>query len=225
MSQTVLIIGASRGLGLGLAQAFATQGWDVTATVREPKQAEALQAQGPVTVETLDMTDDASVEALVGRLQGRRFDVVFVNAGISGPRVDAASQASREQVSELFYTNAVAPVRLAERLLPTLAPQGVLTFMSSIMGSVDTGSGMGMPLYGASKAALNHLVSSFAKALPEDGPTVLLMHPGWVRTDMGGEQAPLDIETSCRGMVEQVTRAAGTGGLRYLDYEGTALPW
>ncbi|WP_028239762.1 SDR family oxidoreductase [Stutzerimonas azotifigens] len=225
MSQSVLIIGASRGLGLGLAQAFAAQGWEVTATVRDPRRAEALQGAGQVAVETLDMTDDASVDALAARLEGRCFDVLFVNAGISAPQVDAVSETSRERVGELFFTNAVAPVRLAERLLPNVKPEGVLAFMSSIMGSLETGTGMGKPLYSASKAALNHLVRSFAKALPDGGPTILLMHPGWVRTDMGGDQAPLDVETSCRGMLQQVIQAAGQGGHRYLDYQGNALPW
>ncbi|AHL76081.1 short-chain dehydrogenase [Stutzerimonas stutzeri] len=222
-TQSVLIIGASRGLGLGLANAFAAQGWSVTATVRS-QGAEALHSVPHVEIETLDITDGGSVDALAGRLSGRQFDVVFVNAGISGPRVDRASAASDSDVAALFITNSVAPVRLAERLLDNVKPGGVLTFMSSIMGSVETGSGMGMPLYGASKAALNHLVNSFAKAL-ENGPTVLLMHPGWVRTEMGGDQAPLDVETSCRGMVQQVIHAIGQGGHRYLDYEGNELPW
>ncbi|WP_120992972.1 SDR family oxidoreductase [Stutzerimonas urumqiensis] len=225
MTQSILIIGASRGLGLGLAHAFSREGWAVTATVRDQHNAPALATLPQAEVETLDMTDTASVAALAERLQGRVFDVVFVNAGVSGPRVNHAGEAEPSAVAELFLTNTVAPVRLAERLLPNVAPAGVLVFMSSIMGSVEAGPGMGMPLYGASKAALNHLVRSFALGLEAGAPTVLLMHPGWVRTDMGGEQAPLDIETSCQGMLKQVIAAAGQGGIRYVDYEGSTLPW
>ncbi|MHB1375523.1 MAG: SDR family NAD(P)-dependent oxidoreductase, partial [Thauera sp.] len=103
--------------------------------------------------------------------------------------------------------------------------QGVIVFMSSILGSVETGPGMGMPLYGASKAALNHLTRSFVASLGESTLTVLSMHPGWVKTDMGGSEAPLDVETSTRGMTEQVLRAIGQGGHRYLDYQGNPLPW
>jgi NAD(P)-dependent dehydrogenase (short-subunit alcohol dehydrogenase family) len=227
MPNTVLIIGASRGLGLGLAKQFASEGWQVIATVRDPLQADALKAVANIRVEPLDMDDAAGVDALAQRLSGTTLDVLFINAGISGPRSRSPDTASLEDVGQLFMTNAVATVRLANRMLPLVNPKtGVITFMSSIMGSVEAGPGMGMPLYGASKAALHHLTRSFVADLGEDtGLTVLSMHPGWVRTDMGGAEAPLDIETSCRGMVEQVTRAAGKGGHRFIDYQGETLPW
>ncbi|GAB6389230.1 SDR family oxidoreductase [Stutzerimonas marianensis] len=226
MSKTVLIIGASRGLGLGLAKQFSAEGWKVIGTVRDPSRAEALKAAG-VQVEALDIADAASVEALNERLSGTELDVLYINAGISGSRQLSADNASDEDVGQLFVTNAIGPVRLAKRMTPRVKPDtGVIVFMTSIMGSVETGPGMGMPLYGASKAALNHLTRTFVAELGEDsGLTVISMHPGWVKTDMGGEEAPLDIETSCRGMVEQVTRASGRGGHRYIDYQGQPLPW
>jgi len=215
MSNTVLIIGASRGLGLGLAKQFAQAGWQVIATVRDPQRADALTAVANIRVETLDIEDTTGLDALAERLSGITLNVLYINAGIPG------------EVGQLFSTNAVAPVRLAKRLLPLVEPKaGVITFMSSIMGSVETGPGMGMPLYGASKAALNHLTRTFVAELGDDTAiTVLSMHPGWVKTDMGGAEAPLDIETSCRGMVEQVARAAGQGGHRFIDYQGEPLPW
>jgi NAD(P)-dependent dehydrogenase (short-subunit alcohol dehydrogenase family) len=226
MQKTVLIVGASRGLGLGLAKQFASEGWQVIGTVRNSQQADALSQIPQLRVETLDMTDAASVEALTKRLAGTQLDVLFVNAGVAGPQNKPATQASEAEVGQLFFTNAVAPLRLAEHLLPLVdARQGLLVFMSSILGSVETGPGMGMSLYGASKAALNHMTRTFVSELGETGLTVLSMHPGWVKTDMGGEQAPLDVETSTRGMVEQVTKALGSGGHRYLDYQGDPLPW
>ncbi|MGK9065392.1 SDR family oxidoreductase [Stutzerimonas chloritidismutans] len=227
MSKTVLIIGASRGLGLGLARQFATEGWQVIATVRNPNRADALKAVPDVRIESLEITDDASVASLTTRLEGTRLDVLFVNAGISGARTLNADNAGAEDVGDLFLTNAVSPVRLAKRLLPLVSPEtGVITFMSSVMGSVEAGPGMGMPLYGASKAALNHLTRTFVAELGEGTRlTVLSMHPGWVKTDMGGDEAPLDVETSCKGMVEQVSRAIGQGGHVYLDYQGARLPW
>ena len=226
MQKTVLIIGASRGLGLGLAKQFSSEGWQVIATVRNPHQAEALNQIPQLRLETLDMADATSVEELVKRLAGTRLDVLFINAGVAGPQDIPATQANEAEVGHLFFTNAVAPVRLAERLLPMVdSEQGVVVFMSSILGSVEIGPGMGMDLYGASTAALNHMTRTFVASLGENRLTVLSMHPGWVKTDMGGDQAPLDVETSTRGMVEQVTRAIGQGGHRYVDYQGEALPW
>lgn len=224
-SRSILIIGASRGLGLGLASEFAAQGWAVTATVRSAAQQAPLQGLG-ARVEQLEMTDPASLEQLAGRLSGQSFDVIFVNAGVAGPDHHSTAQATAEEMGQLFLTNAVAPLRVAERLLPNLnAEHGLIVFMSSILGSIETGAGMGMPLYGASKAALNHLVQCFVRGQDNPKLGVLLMHPGWVRTDMGGANAPLDIDSSCKGMVEQVSTAVGHPGLRYLDYQGTALPW
>ena len=227
MSKSALVIGASRGLGLGLVKQLHAEGWQVIATVRDPQRAEALAALGDVRLETLDLGDATSVDALAQRLAGTQLDLLFVNAGISGPREATANSVSLEDLGTLFMTNSVAPIRLAERLLPLMTPRnGVITFMSSIMGSIELGPELGMPLYGASKAALNHLTRNFVAGLGEDsGLTVLSMHPGWVRTAMGGDEAPLDVETSCRGMVEQVTRAAGQGGHRFIDYQGQALPW
>lgn len=226
MTRTVLIIGASRGLGLGLARQFSSEGWEVIATVRDPARAEALRALSGVRIEALDMDDAASLERLAERLAGTHLDVLYVNAGIAGPQGKPATAASQAEVGELFFTNAVAPVRLAERLLPLVDPaQGVVVFMSSILGSVETGPGMGMDLYGASKAALNHLTRTFVAGRGETRLTVLSMHPGWVKTDMGGDQAPLDVETSARGMVQQVTQAIGQGGHRYIDYQGERLAW
>lgn len=224
--KTALVVGTSRGLGLGLVGQLRAAGWQVIATVRDARGAEALKAMPGVRVETLEITDGGSAEALAGRLQGTRLDLLLVNAGISGPRLESLLEADEAEVARLFLTNAVAPVRLAERLLPLVEPsRGVIAFMSSVMGSLELGPGMGMPLYGASKAALNHLSRSFAAGLGEAGPTVLSLHPGWVKTDMGGEEAPLDVEASCRGLVEVIGRAAGQGGHRYLDYQGQTLPW
>lgn len=227
MSNTVLIIGASRGLGLGLAKQFASEGWQVIATVRDPERANELMAVANIRIEVLDIDDAAGLDRLIQRLSGITLDVLYINAGISGSRTLSADTATHAQVGQLFTTNAIAPVRLAKRMLPLVdASNGVITFMSSIMGSVETGPGMGMPLYGASKAALNHLTRTFVAELGEQtGLTVLSMHPGWVKTDMGGAEAPLDVETSCRGMVEQVKRAAGQGGHRFIDYQGETLPW
>jgi NAD(P)-dependent dehydrogenase (short-subunit alcohol dehydrogenase family) len=194
--------------------------------VRSTAQQAPLQALPGVRTEQLEMTDADSLERLAERLNGQQFDVIFVNAGVAGPAHHSTAQASAEEMGHLFLTNAIAPLRVAERLLPQLSPEhGLIVFMSSILGSIEAGAGLGMPLYGASKAALNHLAQCFVRNQDNPQLGVLLMHPGWVRTDMGGADAPLDIASSCKGMVEQISAAVGQPGLRYLDYQGNPLPW
>lgn len=226
MKRTALIVGASRGLGLGLARQLSAQGWQVIATVRDPQRAAELAAIQGVRIEALDIADTTQVDALPSRLADVELDLLYINAGIAGPQDKPASAATADEVAQLFMTNAVAPIRLAEVLRPRVNPTtGVIAFVSSIMGSVEAGPGMGMSLYGASKAALNHLTRSFVAELGDTTLTVLSLHPGWVQTDMGGTEAPLDVETSTRGLAEQVTRAAGQGGHRFVDYQGEPLPW
>lgn len=226
MDRTALIIGASRGLGLGLTRQLSARGWQVIATARDPQRATELAAIPGVRVEALDIADAAQVDALPARLAGVTLDLLYINAGIAGPQDKAASASTIDEVGQLFMTNAVAPIRLAEAMRALLNPRtGVIAFVSSIMGSVETGPGMGMALYGASKAALNHLTRSFVAELGDTTLTVLSLHPGWVKTDMGGAEAPLDIETSTQGLAEQVIRAAGQGGHRFIDYQGEPLPW
>ncbi|MBV8591392.1 MAG: SDR family NAD(P)-dependent oxidoreductase [Acetobacteraceae bacterium] len=126
----------------------------------------------------------------------------------------------------MFYTNAVAPVRLARTLMDRMRePDAVIAFMTSIMGSVALNTEGGAELYRASKAALNSLTRSFAAGLRGRPIAVLSFHPGWVRTDMGGEHAPLDVETSVRGIADVLERERGRPGHRFLDYTGHELPW
>ncbi len=222
---TALIIGASRGLGLGLAREFADRGWTVTGTVRSEHDKEALVAAG-AGAEVADITDLASVAALratVAEHQAGPLDLLFINAGVSGPQHQDASEATESEVGELFLTNAVAPVAAARLLLDQVAGDGVVAFMSSRLGSVTQAAGS-LELYSASKAALNSLVRGMVSKL--DRPlTVLSLHPGWVQTDMGGAGADLDVKTSVRGLADVITARRGTPGSVFLDYSGTELPW
>ncbi|MFV3413831.1 SDR family oxidoreductase [Pseudomonas nitroreducens] len=223
--KSALIIGASRGLGLGLVRELLDRGWDVTATVRDAAHPGEL-AKLPVRVEALLLDDVHSQDRLAEALAGSRFDLLFINAGIYGPAHQSAIDASLADIGQLFMVNAIAPLRLAERLLPRLnADSGVLAFMTSELGSVAGNVSGGMALYRASKAALNSLSRSFVVELGDAGITVLNLHPGWVRTDMGGESAPLDVQTSVKGLVDQVENHAGRGGQFYLDYQGTTIDW
>ncbi|WP_285424981.1 MULTISPECIES: SDR family oxidoreductase [unclassified Pseudomonas] len=224
--KTALIIGASRGLGLGLVKRLTEQGWDVTATVRDPLHSDALKAVPGVHVQTLDMDEQSSLEVLTHNLKDQTYDLLFVNAGISGPKHDNPTDATAGELGQLFLTNAVAPIRLAKRFVNHIRPEtGVIAFMSSVLGSVTMPDAPEMALYKASKAALNSMTNTFVTQLGENKPTVLSMHPGWVRTDMGGEGADIDVQTSVNGMVEQLERFAGKGGHHFVNYKGETIPW
>ena len=225
-SKTALIIGASRGLGLGLVKQLLADGWDVTATVRDPQKADALKALGPVQIEKLDMDDQQAVIALNQRLKAKTFDLLFVNAGVKGPANQEPGHATQAEVGQLFFTNAVAPINLAQRFIGQLRPDtGVLAFMSSILGSVTIPDGSDLALYKASKAALNSMTNSFVTQLGDQKLTVLSLHPGWVKTDMGGENAHIDVATSVRGLLDQVNAYSGKGGHHFVDYKGDTIAW
>ena len=214
-----LIVGASRGLGLGLVRELAGRGWTVTGTVRSAADRAGVEAAGGASA-IADITDAAAVAAL----PPTQLDLLFINAGVMGPAHQDAGHATAEEVGALFLTNALAPVAAARILLDRIAPGGVLAFMTSIMGSVAGNERGDMELYRASKAALNSLTRSMVAKL--DHPlTVLSLHPGWVRTDMGGDSADLDVETSVRGLVDVILARRGTPGSAYIDYSGTELPW
>lgn len=224
--KNALIIGASRGLGLGLVQRLREDGWNITATVRDPQNPGALGQEPGVRIETLDMNNTAQLDALQQTLQGETFDLVFVNAGVMGPQPQDPDSAQLKDVGELFMTNAVAPIRVAQRLVGQVREDsGVLAFMSSILGSVAIPDGAEVCLYKASKAALNSMINSFFVQLRRPDLCVLAMHPGWVKTDMGGENAEIDVLTSTRGMLEQIKAQSGNGGLRFINYKGEALTW
>jgi NAD(P)-dependent dehydrogenase (short-subunit alcohol dehydrogenase family) len=219
VTQSALIIGASRGLGAGLVEAFAARGLAVTATVRDMATAPRAAARTLVC----DIADDLSVAAFADALGADRFDVLFVNAGVYGPRDGTAASITHDEFAKLFWTNAVAPVRLVERIAGHAKPDGVIALMTSRMGSQALNAGGG-DTYRASKAALNSFAISWTKRA---NPTqaVLLFHPGWVRTDMGGPNATLSVEESVAAMAGTVLRERGTPGCRFLDYAGATLAW
>ncbi|OLS60887.1 SDR family oxidoreductase [Pseudomonas putida] len=224
--KTALIIGASRGLGLGLVQRLSEDGWKVVATVRDSAKADALKGVPGVQVETLEMNSSAQLDALQQRLAGQNFDLLFVNAGVKGPDNQDAEVAQLADIGDLFMTNSVAPIRVAQRFAGQLnADTGVIAFMSSVLGSVAIPDAPDLALYKASKAALNSMINSFVVRLGDSRLSVLAMHPGWVKTDMGGDGADIDVATSTRGMVEQVKAYSGKPGLYYLNYKGEPLIW
>ena len=227
--KTVLLIGASRGLGLGLAGELAQRGWQVIATVRDPARATALAAlaerSGRIEIEKLDVDDVGQLESLATRLADRPLQMLFVNAGISGPRDQSVADLSRTDVAQVMWTNALSPVRIAGRLLPLVNTGGTVAFMSSILGSIAQNTSGGHELYRISKTSLNMLARGFAATAGKEKSLVVLnLHPGWVRTDMGGPSAPVGVDESVRGLVD-VLEARRNPGHLYLDYQGRELPW
>lgn len=220
--KTAIIIGASRGLGLGLAGELAKRGWQVTATQRTPSA--ELMALSGVAVETLDIDDAAAIAALKDRLAGQHFDLVFVNAGVYGPMHQSADKVTPAEFAALMLTNALAPIRVARALLPQVRDGGTVAFMTSILGSVAGNTFGTMELYRASKAALNSLARGFAATDIGQRPVgVINFHPGWVQTAMGGPGADITVETSVTGIANVIE--AGGSGHRYLDYTGATIPW
>lgn len=219
MTETALVVGASRGLGAGLVSEFSGRGFAVTATVRDPATTPAAAARTMIC----DIADDDSLDAFVAALDDARFDVLFINAGIYGPRDGTPASITRNGFMQLFWTNAVAPVRLLERIADRAKPGGVIALMTSRMGSQALNTGGG-DTYRASKAALNSLAISWTHRAGPPQP-VLLFHPGWVRTDMGGPNAALSIAESVKGMVDVLLKERGRPGCRFLDYSGATLAW
>jgi len=225
--KTVLIVGASRGLGLGLAGEFATQGWRVIGTVRgsTPGGLHALAGGSPaVSIETVDINIPEQVASLRARLAGTRIDVLFVNAGIANGPGETLPATTTEGFTRLMVTNALSPLRVIEAFADLVPEEGVIAAMSSGLGSVANNTRGEWEIYRASKAALNTLLRSFA-VRRGGSRTLLAVAPGWVRTDMGGPDALLDIGTSVRGMVDTIVARSGTPGSAYVNYLGEDLPW
>jgi NAD(P)-dependent dehydrogenase (short-subunit alcohol dehydrogenase family) len=230
-SRWALVVGASRGLGLGLAAELRHRGWNVVGTVRDDAGERRLEKRakkpgGDVRAEHLDINDDRQIAALRRRLDDLEFDLVFVNAGISPKGRSDAASASREEAAAVFMTNAVSPMRVAHAFLDRVRiGPGIVAFMSSGLGSVANKTDSYSELYSASKAALNSLSRSLAASLGRRRVTVLAVAPGWVRTDMGGRGAPLSVEDSARGIVDMLESRAGTGRHGFVDYRGRDVEW
>jgi NAD(P)-dependent dehydrogenase (short-subunit alcohol dehydrogenase family) len=229
MENTALIIGASRGLGLALAGEYLGRGWHVIGTVRgnTPTGLHDLAARsgGRLEIETLDVTEPAQIVSLRQRLDGRRIDLLFVNAGIASNIRESIGQVPTEDFVRLMVTNALSPMRALETLESLVPPTGTIGVMSSGLGSIAENEGGSWAAYSASKAALNMLMRGCAARLAPDPRAMVIMAPGWVRTEMGGGQADLSIEESIPRVVDTLLAAAGKGGLRFLDYTGRTVRW
>jgi NAD(P)-dependent dehydrogenase (short-subunit alcohol dehydrogenase family) len=226
--KNALIIGGSRGLGFGLVREYLARGWRVTTTVRaKSAELDALRQENAtrLAVEALDITRRDQAPALAQRLRDQQFDLLFLNAGMMAGRGVPLDAVPDSDIVSIFMTNAVSPIRVADTLLDTVAQGGTIAFMSSILGSIGTNDDGRAELYRASKAALNSLIRSFRARHAQGEFTVLAIHPGVVRTSMGGPSAPLDIDTSVRGVADVIAARHGTGGQAFVDYRNEIIPW
>jgi NAD(P)-dependent dehydrogenase (short-subunit alcohol dehydrogenase family) len=225
--KTVAIIGASRGLGLALAEEYCARDWHVIATSRGKSSGlDTLRERYPAALETekVDIVDLASVRALRERLAGRKLDTLFINAGICKANDLTPIAVSDQDFLDMMLTNALSPMRVIEVFHDLVAENGVIAVMSSEIGSITNCFGF-WELYSSSKAALNMLMKAFSARHPDDPRALLLVAPGWVRTEMGGEEASLEISDSIPLVVDVVERNAGVPGLRFTDRHGEILPW
>ena len=225
----LLLIGASRGLGFALAEEYLKRGWHVVATERlgTPSKLHDLvsTAQDRLEIETVDIVHPNQVTALRARLASRKFDMLFVNAGVTNDYRETIADVSTDEFIRVMITNTLSPMRVVETLQHLVLPSGTIGIMSSGQGSIANNENGNHEVYRGSKAALNMLMRSFAARHADDPRALLLMAPGWVRTDMGGPQARLSIEESIPNLANTIDAQAGKAGLQYLDYLGRRVPW
>ncbi|WP_410664021.1 SDR family NAD(P)-dependent oxidoreductase [Amycolatopsis sp. lyj-84] len=226
-TRQALVIGASRGLGLALAEELARRGRQVIATARREGgelQAKADASNGRLRVESLEMTSDDQLAALRERLDGTELDLLFVNAAIDRGNLPI-TEVSADTFAEVMLTNALSPLRTVEALRDLVVPGGTVAVMSSRQGSVSLNTRPGFELYKASKAALNQLMRSYSTRHADDGHTKLLIHPGHNQTPLGGPGAPLSPAESMPAVVDVLEAQAGAKGLQFLDLYGEVVPW
>ena len=224
---SVLVIGASRGLGYAIAEEYVHRGAQVVATVRSEAHTPLHTLQEDVgrqvEIENVDINVPAQVSALRLRLASRNFDLLLVNAGVAA--AETVAEVSTDEYVRLMVTNALSPMRVIETLADVVAGDGTIAVMSSGQGSISNNLGGGAEIYRASKAALNQLMRSYAARHDGDARSLLLLAPGWVKTDLGGPHARLTTQESIPRLIDVVEAQRGHGGLQYLDYQGKTVPW
>ena len=220
-----LITGANRGIGLELARLMVARGDVVIGTTRLMSEAAELAAMG-VTVLPLDVLDPASIDALRVAMEGKPLDVLVNNAGVSSESKTLAS-CTGEELARVLATNATGPVLVAKALASSLemSSRRLIVNVSSQLGSIRNNTGGSSYGYRASKAALNMLTTCMAHELRPRGFTCVAMHPGWVRTRMGGQQAPLSAPDAASRILARIDGFGPADSGTFVDLDGRGLPW
>jgi NAD(P)-dependent dehydrogenase (short-subunit alcohol dehydrogenase family) len=227
---SILIIGASRGLGQAMAEGFLKEGWSVTGTVRGSKRTPlhelATEHGSRLAIESIDITDPKDTEALRDRLAGKRFDILFINAGTTNEDPNQTiAEVTTDEFLHVMVTNALSPMRVVEGLESLVADKGLIGVMSSGQGSITNNERGGREVYRGSKAALNQFMRSYAVRQAATGRALLLLAPGWIRTELGGDDAPYTVEESIPLILDVIMKKRSRPGLEYLDRDGKTVPW
>ena len=224
-AMNVLITGANRGIGLEFARHYKERGYTVIGTARNLDQATELKALG-VRVELLDVADASSIAALKQRLANVPLDIVINNAGVLEGKNATLETLNFDDFAKSFAINSTAPIRVTQALLPNLraGKQKKIINITSQLGSIQDNSGGYYP-YRASKAALNQLTKTMSLELEKENFICIVMHPGWVKTDMGGPMAPITPKQAVQAMLTIIDGLDKSSNGRYLDLHGNSIPW
>lgn len=229
-AKTALVVGASRGLGLAIVEELLRRGWNVIGTARDENATKlnhlAKKWGYKLQIEFLDITIPSQIERIKSSLIDKPLDLLFVSAGIANERgmSETVGEISTEEFVKVMVTNALSPMRVLEQLTENVREGGVVGVMSSGQGSIANNETGGNDVYRASKAALNMIMRSFAVRKSE-GHALLLLAPGWIKTDMGGEGAKFSVEEVIKDIVDTIVSQEGKTGLRYLDRFGKPVRW
>lgn len=226
-SPVALVTGASRGIGLWLVTHLAAQGYKVFATVRKQADVAGAEKLGKnITALVVELSDPGAVETLAARLKGQAIDLLINNAGVNGAD-RSAGNLSWGEFERVFTTNTFAPAMLVQALLPNLrlGKQRKIVNVTSELGSIANATPGFSYAYNASKSALNMITARLAKDLAGEGFTVLSICPGWNKTDMGGDQAPLDPKESTKTLLATTHRFGPADSGKYIRIDGSPIPY
>lgn len=230
--RSVLITGANRGLGLEFARQYTAKGWRVFACCRKPESADELasirgESEGLTTIHALDVADHSQIAALAKELRDEPIDLLLNNAGVYEPHQTKLGTIDYAAWANVLAVNVLAPTRMVECFIDNVArsDKKVIACLSSQMGSIAGNLSGAHYIYRSSKAALNMVVKSLSIDLRDRGVTVAALDPGWVRTDMGGEDAELAPADSIRGMIHVINGLKLENSGSYLSYNNVPLPW
>lgn len=228
---TVLVTGANRGLGLEFIKQYSQLGWEVIATCRDLTSAVEASAladiAGNLTLYPLEVTDADSIADLAETLRGRSIDLLLLNAGVLSERSSKLGELEQADFLHSLNVNTVTPALMIQAFRDHVraSDRKLIVGMSSILGSIAGNNEGGLYSYRSSKAGLNAVLMSAAQDLRSDGITVLAMHPGWVQTDMGGENATITSAVSVKGMISVFDGATQADTGRFLSYDGGEISW
>lgn len=225
---TVMITGASRGLGLEFARQYAKDAWRVIATCRDPAAAADLKAvEGSLHIHALDVTDHKAIRALALALEGRAVDVLINNAGVYGPREVPFGDMDYGAWADVLGVNTLAPYAVTECFAGHVAASDlkIVVSITSRMGSIASIDKGGAYIYRSSKAALNAVMKGLSHELKSMGITVAVLHPGWVKTDMGGPDASIDAPVSVSGLRRVIAGLKPGDSGKFFNYDGDEIPW